>query len=163
MIMEKIYKYYHTNPLKVIIIAALAIRLLSVFFSRGYGMHDDHFLIIESSRSWVEGNDYNKWLPWSQEGTPTPSGHSLFYPGLMFFLQKTLNFIGISDLNLTMYIVRFLHALWSLLIVYFGFKITSRFAGGKVAKILGCSEAQVKNNTARGLQKLRLLLEGSDE
>lgn len=33
----------------------------------------------------------------------------------------------------------------------------------EVAKILGCSEAQVKNNTARGLQKLRLLLEGSDE
>lgn len=52
---------------KVILYTALLLRLIAAIFSQGYGMHDDHFLVVEASGSWVEGADYNRWLPW----TPT--------------------------------------------------------------------------------------------
>ena len=53
---------------KLILLAALIARLIAVLFSQGYGMHDDHFLIIESSNSWANGTDYNNWLPWTKGG-----------------------------------------------------------------------------------------------
>ncbi|MBL7899477.1 MAG: hypothetical protein JNJ99_13140, partial [Crocinitomicaceae bacterium] len=60
---------------KTILIAALVIRIIAAIFSQGYGMHDDHFLVIEASSSWVDGYDYNHWLPWSPESKGVPEGH----------------------------------------------------------------------------------------
>ena len=135
---EKILSYYQANPLGLIIMVAFAVRLVAVLFSKGFGMHDDHFLIIESSKSWVLGGDYNYWLPWSQNTDhPVPSGHSFFYPGLMYFFLKLLQIIGIESLNVQMYLVRLLHALWSLLVVYYGYKITEKYTDTKTANIAG--------------------------
>jgi len=64
---EKIQQYWKTKPLQVIIIMALLVRLLAAVFSQGYGMHDDHFLVIEASQSWADGTDYNDWLPKTQK------------------------------------------------------------------------------------------------
>lgn len=135
---QKLIDYYKKTPLSIILLVALAIRLLSVFFAKGYGMHDDHFLIIESSRSWVDGYDYNNWLPQSQGENARPEGHSLFYPVLSFFFFKILSFIGITALDTQMYFVRFFHALLSLLTIYFGYKITySVTQNKKTANIVG--------------------------
>jgi len=46
MITEKIKQYWNEKPLFSIIIIALVLRILAAFFSQGYGMHDDHFLVI---------------------------------------------------------------------------------------------------------------------
>ena len=35
------------SSFKTILVVALVFRLLSAFFSQGYGMHDDHFVVIE--------------------------------------------------------------------------------------------------------------------
>ena len=135
---EKILSLYEKNPLGLIILVAFAVRLVAVFFAKGFGMHDDHFLIIESSKSWVLGGDYNFWLPWSQNtDTPVPTGHSFFYPGMMYFFLKLLQIIGIESLNVQMYFVRLLHALWSLLIVYYGYKITEKYTNTRTANIAG--------------------------
>lgn len=135
---EKIYNFYKENPLKCIILVAFVVRLIAVLFSKGFGMHDDHFLIIESSKSWIEGGDYNRWLPWSQyTANPVPSGHSLFYPGFMYCLFWLLKLIGIESLNVQMYFVRLVHALWSLLIVYYGYKITEKYTNTKTANAAG--------------------------
>jgi len=58
--------YYQQNTLKSILIMALVLRVLAAIFAGGYGMHDDHFSIIEASQSWVDGKDYNNWLPMYQ-------------------------------------------------------------------------------------------------
>lgn len=135
---KRIVDYYNANPLKCIILVAFAVRLLAVFFSKGFGMHDDHFLIIESPKSWVMGVDYGGWLPWSQNtDNPVPSGHSLFYPGFMYGFFWLLQLIGIESLNVQMYVVRLLHALWSLLIVYYGYKITEKYTNRRTANITG--------------------------
>ncbi|MGZ4047931.1 MAG: glycosyltransferase family 39 protein [Bacteroidia bacterium] len=134
--MNYIKRMWNERPLLFILITGLFFRLFSVIFSKGYGMHDDHFLVIEASQSWVDGFDYNNWLP-KYGSAPSPSGHSFFYPGLHYFIFYFLKIIGITDAQSKMLIIRLLHALLSLATIYFGFKITEKAAGEKQAKMVG--------------------------
>src|SRR5437868_11007577 len=111
---EAIKKYWDEKPLALIMALAVFFRLLASIFSKGFGWHDDHFLVIEAAQSWVDGTDYNRWLPIN--GNTTPSGHSFFYPGLHFIIFSILKWIGMSEPQSKMYIVRFFHALLSLII-----------------------------------------------
>jgi hypothetical protein len=106
----------------------LLLRLVAAIFAKGYGMHDDHFLTIESSGSIADGFDYNNWLP-SSIGNEGPKGHSFFYMGLHYVLFTFLNVIGIDSPDVKMYIVRIIHAVYSLSIVSFGYKIATKYAG----------------------------------
>ena len=137
--MNLIKKMWVEKPLQLILFVAGFIRLFSVLFSKGYGMHDDHFLVIEASQSWVDGFDYNNWLPSSQIGmeAPTPTGHSFFYSGLHYFLFLFLKAIGIEDPQNKMYLVRLIHASLSLVTIYCGYKITEKVAGKQQAKMVG--------------------------
>jgi len=132
---EYIRKEWENNSLRVILVIAFILRLISVIFSKGYGMHDDHFLIIESSQSWVDGFDYNNWLPWN--GTATPQGHSFFYIGIHYLIFLFFKFIGISDPNFKMFLIRLIHAVYSLLVVSLSYKITLRLSNKKNAKLVG--------------------------
>ena len=78
---ESIFKYWEEKPLYVILFISCFFRLLAVIFSKGYGMSDDHFLIIEAAQSWVDGADYNYWIPSISKNVATPTGHPLFYSG----------------------------------------------------------------------------------
>lgn len=134
--MKLIRQYWQQNPLLLIVSAALFFRLLAVVFSQGYGMHDDHFLVIEASQSWVDGEDYNNWLPWNQQD-PKPEGHSFFYVGLHYLFFSLLEYTGIFDPKIKMYIIRFLHALFSLIVVITGFRITEKLYNRDTAKQVG--------------------------
>ncbi len=100
-------------------------------------MLDDHFLIIEQAQTWVEKIDSNNWLMNSEKEISKPEGHSLFYTGLHYFLFRFLEFFGLHGAQNKMYIVRFLHAAWSLISIYCGYKIVNKIAGVQVAKIAG--------------------------
>lgn len=119
-----------------IFIAALCIRVIAAIFSPGYGMHDDHFLVIEASSSWVDDYDYNHWLPGS-EGNKGPEGHSFTYVGLNYIYFSVFKGIGISDPKILMLINRLLHAFFSLLVVYFGIRITEKLSNKKNAVTVG--------------------------
>ena len=127
---KSIQKLWDERPLFLIILSAVFFRALAVLFSKGYGMHDDHFLVIESAQSWVDDFDYNDWL--SQ-----PSGHSWFYCGLHYVLFKGLQIIGITDPDFKMYIVRFLHAALSMITVVLGYKITEQVSDKNSARTVG--------------------------
>lgn len=130
-------KQINTKSLKTILLAALAVRLVAAFFSEGYGMHDDHYLVIEAAGSWADGTDYNHWLPWTHDNPGKPEGHSFTYVGINFLLISGLKAIGIADPKMIMLINRLLHALFSLLVVYFGYKITERVSDRKTASTVG--------------------------
>lgn len=117
--------------------AAILARLIAVIFSPGYGMHDDHFLIIESSASWVDGYDYNAWLPWTEGNRGGPEGHSFTYVGLNFLYFWFMKAIGVVDPSILMMINRFIHALASMFVVVYGIKITEKLSNPKNAKIVG--------------------------
>jgi hypothetical protein len=124
-------------PLRRLLILALAVRLFSVVFSKGFGWHDDHFLIIEASQSWADDFDYNYWLPDPADPSRQPHGHSLTYVGLHYFFFEGCEMIGLDDPQLKMTIVRLFHALWSLLIIVYGWRIVLRHAGEKTAWYAG--------------------------
>ncbi|MFC1730688.1 glycosyltransferase family 39 protein [candidate division KSB1 bacterium] len=134
--MIKLKALWKLKPLWLIIGAAILTRLLAVIFSKGFGMHDDHFLVIEVANSWANGTDYNNWLPGSNINN-SPQGHSFFYVGFHYLLFLFLNlFSGIIP-ELKMFIVRIIHATLSLLIIYFGYKITEQIADKKTASKAG--------------------------
>lgn len=117
--------------------AAIVVRCIAAIFSQGYGMHDDHFLIVEAAASWVDGFDYNNWLPWNKPEGSSPEGHSFTYVGLNFLLFYILKGVGIVDPKVLMLINRMVHALLSVLTVYFGFRITERLSNRSNAVTVG--------------------------
>ena len=74
----------------------LVLRLAAAWWSTGYLMHDDHFLVVEVGASWSDGEDYNNWLPWNQAGTPEPKPGNFAYPGLQMLLFDLLDWTGPS-------------------------------------------------------------------
>lgn len=133
---EKIYTYYKDRPLRTILFAGLFFRLLAVIFSKGFGWIDDQFLIIEIAQSWVDGTDYYGWLP-DVNGVNEPKGFSFFYVGLHYLIFKFLEFINITDAQNKMYVIRLLHALWSLLIISGGYKIVKKLSNDSSARLTG--------------------------
>jgi len=127
-----IKKFWKEKTLFCILIIAFIARLVAVFFAKGFGMHDDHYLVIEAAQSWVDGTDYNNWLPWSP-GNTGPDGHSFFYVGIHYIFFSIIKLLHINDPQSKMFIIRLIHALWSLLVVYFGYKIVEKSAGKKLA------------------------------
>jgi hypothetical protein len=132
-----IKKLWNEKPLALILFVGAFFRLMAVLFSKGYGMHDDHFLVIEAAKSWADGFDYNDWLPNRQIEHQVPSGHSFFYAGLHYFLFKFLKVVGLTDPQGIMYVVRLLHAVLSLSIIWCGYKITEKLTGMKQARMVG--------------------------
>lgn len=95
-------------------------------------MHDDHFLVIEPAQAWIDKVDYNGWMPMFKPGTG-PSGHSLFYPGIHYVLFVILSWLNINDPQSKMFIVRLLHAAFSLITVFYAYKITWKLSTKKLA------------------------------
>lgn len=121
------------HPLAWLTALALVPRLLAAFFSGGYFAQDDHFLVIEAAQSWVDGFDYNNWLPWNQGANPVPTGHMMLYPGIHYLLFKLCAWAGLADPAWKMVLVRVLHALWSLITVRIGYRIALRLSNAVVA------------------------------
>ena len=116
--------------------AGLFFRLLAVVFSKGFGWSDDQFLVIEIAQSWVDGIDYYGWLP-NVKGNNQPQGFSFFYVGLHYIFFEILKFIGIEDPQIKMMFIRLAHAFWSMITVFFGYKIALQISNQKTARDIG--------------------------
>jgi hypothetical protein len=142
--MKQIRAFYSSHPIIVILLVALVLRLVAVFLSQGYAMHDDHFLIIESSSSWSHGHDYNKWLPATQQrwvdlglkDEVRPEGHSLVYPGVHYLLFEGMQACGLENPKAQMFVVRFLHALFGVWLVYLVFSFAKRITNESNARTI---------------------------
>lgn len=127
-----IKQFRDKHPFLFFMAIGMLLRFIAVLFSKGFGMHDDHFLVIDVSQSWVDGGDYYRWLP-GTEGNTGPDGHSLFYVGFHYLFFKLVQLFDIYDPQLKMYLVRGIHALLSLLVISFGYRIASLITDRKVA------------------------------
>jgi len=108
---------------------AVLFRLIAVIFAKGYGMHDDHFCVIDIAQRWVDGS-----RDWLGSGV---HWRSLVYPGLHFLLFELLQKLGMTDPQGKMYVVRFLHAAFSLVTVFYGYKIMRLVSDEKTARLTG--------------------------
>lgn len=127
---QNIIRFQKKFPFLFILIIGMILRAVAAIFSRGYGMHDDHFLVIEQAQSWVDGTDYLGWLP-SSRGELGPEGHSFFYVGFHYLFFKLLELFGIYDPQWKMLFVRFFHAGISLLVISFGYRLATLIRPGK--------------------------------
>lgn len=130
--MDWIKSYRKNRPFFLIFWIALILRLIAVIFSKGYGMHDDHFLVIETAQSWLDGAEYNNWFL-ERNTTDTPTILNFFYAGFHYLLFALLEQTGMTDPQGKMFVVRLIHAFWSMLIVYYGYHIARRLAGDQAA------------------------------
>ncbi|MFP4528688.1 MAG: glycosyltransferase family 39 protein [Candidatus Kapaibacterium sp.] len=128
--MRAFRKFYDERPLLVIMIVAIALRLLAAVFAKGYGMHDDHFGPIEQPYEIMR--DPSIW-----ENRGNPHGHSIVYPLAHYVIFSALESVGIADPQAKMYVVRVVHAFYSLLIVLFGYLIALRISGKEAARLTG--------------------------
>lgn len=128
--------YWDRHPLQTVMWLAVILRLVATIFARGWGMLDDHFLVIEIAQSWIDGGNFNHWLPWDAENEG-PTGHSFFYAGLHYYLFRFLEWLHLTDPQSKMLVVRALHSAWSLVVVYLGFRIAQRLADVKAAWLTG--------------------------
>ncbi len=133
--MDTIKKLWNEKPLALILFVGAIFRLIAVLFSKGWGMHDDHFLVVETAQSMLNGSDFYNWIPDSPDDTPDI--HNYFYPGLHYLLFGLLESIGLYDPQGKMYVVRFLHAAYSMLTIVLGYKISLRLSNQQIAKQVG--------------------------
>ncbi len=133
--MNLIIKKWDENPLFVILSVAVFLRLISVFFAGGYGYHDDHFLVIEPAQGWLEGRNPGKMIVDDIEDNK--SGRSLLYPGILSGVFWMLESVSIHDPLVKMWVLRLLHAAYSLLIVVFGYRIVETIATKEKARFVG--------------------------
>lgn len=128
---DKIKIAWEEKPFTIIILVALIIRLIAAVFSKGFGMHDDHFVIIETAQGWINGSD-----EWFREGQHVH--RNLIYPGLHYlWFYFSNNILGLTDPQFKMLILRILHALFSLLIVSLSYQITLRVSNRDNARQIG--------------------------
>lgn len=128
--MSKATSYFKNASLKTILWAALGIRLLASFFSKGYAFHDDHFCVVRVAQNWVYGLPH--WIE-----SPQPPKHSMLYAGFNAVFIWLSDFSGFHDPVFKTTVLRIVHALISLLVVYYGYKITALLASKKEAILTG--------------------------
>ena len=133
--MKAVLQMWEDRPLLLCLILGLAIRFLAVIYAPGYGYHDDHFLTIEPAQSWLEGRDKGNMITETPE--ENTSGRSLLYPAVNYLILGACEVAGITDPFTKMTVNRFIHALYSLLIIVFGFRLTLELSDLKKARVVG--------------------------
>ncbi|MDX2136408.1 MAG: glycosyltransferase family 39 protein [Saprospiraceae bacterium] len=128
-------RFWREHPLWSLLILGAAVRLLAAFCSAGYAMHDDHFLVVEVAQSWVDGRDVYGWITTTKE--TNTSGRSLFYPGIVAGLFQGLEWCGVEDPRLKTLILRLLQAAYSLLAVFYTYKLVLHWSDERRAREAG--------------------------
>lgn len=134
---------FREHPLRSVLFLAFILRLIAVFFAKGYMMHDDHFLTIEPSSSWAAGKNFNDWIPTALNHRESPEPISFFYLGFLFVIFKMCQAIGLENPDTQMMIMRLIHASYSLLTIYFAYRITLKLDRAKSALTVGLLLAMI--------------------
>ncbi|TRX52433.1 mannosyltransferase [Fulvivirga sp. M361] len=128
--MQNLKEYYQRYPLQSILWMALAIRLLAAFFSKGYGFHDDHFDVIRVAQNWLYGLPH--WLE-----SPLPPKHSMPYAAVNAGFMWVAQALGLHDPIHKTTFLRIIHAFYSLLTIYYAYRITEQISTVKSAIKVG--------------------------
>lgn len=125
-------------PFLTCLIVALLLRLLAVFFSKGYMASDDYYETVKIAYQGVQSGltDEQGMLKWDVV-KPENIGRSPLYVLFLYSIMKVQHFAGITDLDSMMYLIRSIHALLSLLIIWFGYKYIFESTRDKNYALLG--------------------------
>jgi len=117
-------KYLDFLDLKKIILLGLFFRIIAVIFSKGYAFSDDHFEVIEITQNLLDKLE----TPFPNFPKGTIYLFSLVYPGVHYVIFAICEFFEMYNPEVKMFMVRLVHGLFSLLTIYYGYKITERLS-----------------------------------
>lgn len=110
-------------------VLAVIVRLLAVLFSPGYAFHDDHFEMPELVYRWKHGINFL----WTGSEVHV---FSLIYPGFMYGVFEGCEAVGITTPEGKMFVIRIIHALISLITVYYAYLLALRLKADKNTAII---------------------------
>lgn len=124
-------------PLWTCLIVAFLLRLPAVVYSRGYMASDDHYETVQIAYDAVRYGLLNdsglmKWNAVASADIARSPLYVLFLYSSMY-IQKI---VGIINLDPMMYLIRFIHALLSLLTVWFGYRYVEKTTAKKGYAVL---------------------------
>lgn len=102
------------------------LRLLAAIFSQGFLASDDHHVVITAADQIASGT-----------GVPVTYARSALFPGVIGAIMAVTRGLGIVDPGLEMLVIRLFQAAYSLLVVYFVYRIVERSAGRDRAMLAG--------------------------
>jgi hypothetical protein len=132
---KRLVQFQQKHPFLSILMIAFVLRLIAVFFSKGYSSFNEHFLYVEMPNSWLDDIDYSSLITDVRQNT-MPRGTSLFYMSINYIIFGFLKFFGIANPPTLMFFCRLVHALISLFVVSFGYRIASLLSKPKTAYII---------------------------
>ncbi|MBI5266960.1 MAG: glycosyltransferase family 39 protein, partial [candidate division Zixibacteria bacterium] len=115
--------FIQRRPLLFVMLAAGAVRLMAVIWSKGFIHNDDHFETVVISQDWLTSGLFGPdgLLHWLTQPASDITRFPL-YTLFVYAIMKVESWLGIQSLDAMMYGVRLGHALISLLPVVFIFK-----------------------------------------
>ena len=120
------------SPLAWVLLAAFFVRLIAAIFSKGYLTHDDHFIPVETAYQWLSGQSNffaDKSGAWRNQ----------LYSLLHYSVFASLKALTLKDPQQQMFIVRLLHALYSMLTIIYGYQLTKYLTHNKKTALLVAS------------------------
>ncbi len=128
-------KFLNNLNLKKILLLGLFFRILAIIFSKGYAFTDDHFEVIELAQNILEKGVANSF-------PNIPKGEAYIF-NLIYIEIHTLIFglcesLGLYNPEGKMLVARLIHALFSMITIYVGYRLTERLSNRpNDAKIVG--------------------------
>jgi len=125
-------------PFLTCLIVALLLRLIAVLFSRGFMASDDYFETVKIAYQGVQSGLTNAQglLQWNTVQS-TNIGRSPLYVLFLYSIMGVQNLAGIANLDSMMYLIRSIHALLSLLTIWFGYRYIFESTRDKDYALLG--------------------------
>ena len=108
------------------LLVAAALRLLAAIFSQGFLASDDHHIVIGAADRIASGI-----------GLPPNYARSALLPGVIAGIMALGRSLGIQDPGSELLLVRLIQAAYSLLVVYFVYRILERTIGREGAQLGG--------------------------
>ncbi len=115
------------------VLLGLTLRLMSVFFSRGYAFTDDHYFVIEEAQQWIYQSEQPRSFGNPHIILEDRLSHGALYTTIHYVLFQVYRLIGFEDPMWIMVSIRLFHALYSLLIITLGYRIARALSNHKVA------------------------------
>jgi hypothetical protein len=128
-------KFLDNLNLKIILLLGLFFRILATIFSKGYAFTDDHFEVVELAQNILEKGVVNSF-------PNIPKGEAYIF-NLIYIEIHTLIFgicesVGLYNPEGKMLVARLVHALFSMITIYVGYRLTERLSNRpNDAKIVG--------------------------
>ena len=135
---KELFRYYiDEKPLVTCIWTAFFARILATFLSHGIAFGYEHYIFIETAQDIINYKGSISDYFTKEHPQILKNGYSIFYILINALIIKLTELSGVFNPLSKILVIKLVHALASLLIVYYGFCISKIVATIRHAKIVG--------------------------